>query len=102
MGKLATAILSKENGQLQLQCTTEGSGTALSVEAMDQLIDALGLFRASQQPSVRAADPVVGETVQAIFDLRWFIGGEPLTNGALLQIRHPGFGWRLPSDFWLG
>lgn len=93
MGKLATATLSEEDGKLQLQCATEGSGAALNVDAIDRMIEVLGQFRAGLQPPVRTSDPVTGETVQAVTDPRWWISAEPMNNGALLQLRHPGLGW---------
>jgi hypothetical protein len=39
------------------------------------------------------ADPAPSETPGVKFDPQWWIGPETFVGGAMLKIRHPGFGW---------
>lgn len=97
MKRLISVELIEEDG-VQKVTWNAPSG---DIQALDQLIAALGQLRADSTPPVRQEDPKAGENIgEAIQDPRWFLGlGEK--SETLLAIRHPGFGWltfQLPDE----
>jgi hypothetical protein len=63
--------------------------TSLSAEELDQLIAQAIERRAQMEPQVPAERPT--EAVLAVGSPAWQI--EPIAEGMLVQLRHPGAGW---------
>lgn len=93
MTTLVTVSLTEENGQQSISYQNGDPNTPLQAATIEQLIRALGVMRAQMSPPVRTEDPKFGDEVEALTDPRWWINADSFIGGALLQIRHPGFGW---------
>ncbi|VVE20938.1 hypothetical protein PAN31108_03124 [Pandoraea anhela] len=83
----------EEGGQVGLHYQAGHPTDPVAIETFDQLIAILGHFRAGVSPPVHANPPNPQSPVFAILDPRWQISGDPMGGGAVLRIRHPGFGW---------
>ncbi len=64
---------------------------ALTTEDLDRLIYELGELRATRTPPV-PAKAHIGK-VHTTNDPRYYTEAEQMTGGALLGLRHNGFGW---------
>lgn len=91
--------LVNEYGKPSLLLTLDGRTAALAAEELDELIETLGLLRADLTPApeltVSKAERYAVET-----NAEWHVHQTPLFDGALLFLRHSGFGWTgfgLPS-----
>ncbi|VVD63198.1 hypothetical protein PPN31114_00210 [Pandoraea pneumonica] len=65
----------------------------VAIETFDRLIAVLGDCRAAIEPPITADPPPPHLKMTAAYDPRWQVGPDPMGGGAVLKIRHPGFGW---------
>jgi hypothetical protein len=91
--------LVNEYGEPSLLVTLGGQSATLSANEVDRLIETLGFARADLLPApdmtVSRSDRYAVET-----NTDWHVHHNPLFDGALLFLRHTGFGWTgfgLPS-----
>lgn len=81
-----------EYGDPSLLVTIGGESAALATDELEQLIETLGLFRADLAP---APDETVStsDRFAVEWNVEWRLHYNPLFDGALLFLRHTGFGW---------
>jgi len=60
--------------------------------ALEQLAKAIGTIREKVGPPV-AADPPRGTLMTALRHPAYFVHEAPMDGGAIISVRHPGFGW---------
>jgi len=80
--------------RLELVPVASGAGTHanLGTDQVADLINFLAGSRAKMLPALDSPSPPKGQQ-QAVFDPRWCVQPEPLSEGMALAIRHPGLGW---------
>ena len=91
--EIKVATYEMPDGTHRVEITRRGQTQSFTPEELTGHIDLLAQIRADLNPPVRATDPQNGEKAVAIVDPRWWAAYEQFIGGALLQLRHPGFGW---------
>jgi hypothetical protein len=90
---LLTIRLIDADDQRMIASHTDDPSATLNADYLDHLIAGLAALREKVAPVVSTADPAPSETPGVKFDPQWWIGPETFVGGAMLKIRHPGFGW---------
>jgi len=90
---LLTVELTDDNGDRRITWRTGDAGEPLDANLLDELIATLGTLREQTPPPVVPGDPAPNVPPEAKLDPQWWIGPETFVGGAMLKIRHPGFGW---------
>ncbi|WP_321904423.1 hypothetical protein [Paraburkholderia tropica] len=91
--EITVATYEMPDGTHRVEITHQGQMRSFTPAELSEHINVLANVRENLLPPVRPDDPQPGETVAAIVDPRWHVSHEPFIGGALLQIRHPAFGW---------
>ncbi|WP_124645706.1 hypothetical protein [Burkholderia ubonensis] len=60
---------------------------------LSELLKTLGRVRLNMLPEVSLDWPVASQNTESIAFPRWKVDFEAMSDGALLHILHPGFGW---------
>ncbi|GAB3628322.1 hypothetical protein PTE30175_01846 [Pandoraea terrae] len=100
MKTLIKLELKESDGKVELKFDT-GSGAPLNSENLTKIINILGNLRQQFKPSVSEVPPKIGDQVPSVIAPFWQVSPEPLVGGALIQFRHPAFGWLgfgVPND----
>ncbi|MBN3851971.1 hypothetical protein G3N59_01135 [Paraburkholderia sp. Ac-20340] len=92
--EVKVATYEMPDGTYRVEITHNGQTRSFTPDALSEHINVLAQVRESLIPPVRTSDPEVGEKTLATVDPRWWASYEQFIGGALLQVRHPGFGWQ--------
>jgi hypothetical protein len=87
------AVETYEGQKIVIRFDDQHTTPLLDASAIDLLIQGLAQVRAEMQPPIRESDPQTGDKVVAMLDPRFHIAYEEFVGGAVVQFRHPGFGW---------
>ncbi|WP_141118691.1 hypothetical protein [Pandoraea sp. PE-S2R-1] len=83
----------EDGNQTGLRYQNGDPNEPVAIEMFDRLIAVLGHCRAKIDPPIAADPPPPHLTMMAAYDPKWQVGPDPLGGGAVIKIRHPGFGW---------
>jgi hypothetical protein len=89
-----------EYGKNAVRIDIDGSAVLLEVADLDALIEHLGALRATMRPELPMA-PVRAHRYVIEVDPCWHAEKHPMSDGAVLFLRHSGLGWAgfaLPTE----
>lgn len=90
---LTVDLLENEEGANRVDWKIHDSGKRpIKAPDIENLVRLLADVRSKMTPPV-AEDGPMGESMQAMMDPRWWLTYDPAFNGAMLMVRHAGFGW---------
>ena len=82
----------KEIATIEFLPASGASGSlVVSAEQLAALIAGLGSARA-QMTAGHSLPSLENQTIDAVFNTRWYVQHEPLTEASLLSFYHPGYG----------
>lgn len=62
-------------------------------EQLSDLINVLGRVRLNMLPEISEKIPLSSRPIESVAFPKWHVDIEAMTDGALLHLLHPGFGW---------
>ncbi|MEM5373241.1 hypothetical protein V4C53_45860 [Paraburkholderia azotifigens] len=69
------------------------SAVRANAKQLSKLIETLGRVRLNMLPEIDTAPPDLNQKLESVAFPPWQISLETMTDGILLHLRHPGFGW---------
>ncbi|MGF6472250.1 hypothetical protein [Paraburkholderia youngii] len=66
----------------------------MNANNLSKLIETLGRVRLNMVPQIDTAPPDLNQKLESVAFPPWQISLETMTDGILLHLRHPGFGWQ--------
>ncbi|VVE78145.1 hypothetical protein [Pandoraea sputorum] len=91
--ELTVATYEMPDGSNRVEITHGGYTKSFTPDELDAYIVGLAQVRESMQPPRVSSQPAPPQTISAVVDPRWHSQYEPLSNGSLLTVCHPAFGW---------
>lgn len=65
----------------------------MNANQLSKLLETLGRVRLNMVPEIDSAPPDLNQKLESVAFPPWQVSLETMTDGALLHLRHPGFGW---------